>query len=134
MASFIETGAVIFVRDLPRMISFYSRVFGLHEVRVAEDYALLERGAHQLVVHKIPQHLVGDPSASSKPVVREDCVVKLVFFVDSITEAREAANRHGGSLHGAQRVWEFDGTWICDGCDPEGNVFQIRQYRHDAPP
>jgi predicted enzyme related to lactoylglutathione lyase len=131
MESSIQTGAVVFVRDLQKMVDFYAEVIGLHRAREADDYALLEWGSYQLVVHKLPDHLAGGGFAPSELVIREDCALKLVFFVDSLDDAREAAIRRGGLLHGGERVWEFDGTLVCDGCDPEGNVIQLRQYKPD---
>jgi predicted enzyme related to lactoylglutathione lyase len=125
----LQTGAVIFVRDLRKVVDFYAEVIGLRRARDADDYALLERGSYQLVVHKFPDHVAGAAFASSELIVREDCALKLVFFVDSLAEAREAAIRLGGLLQGSERVWAFDGTLVCDGCDPEGNVIQLRQYQ-----
>ena len=29
-------------------------------------------------------------------------------------------------MNAVEREWEFEGAKVCDGCDPEGNVFQIR--------
>jgi hypothetical protein len=31
------------------------------------------------------------------------------------------------SANAVEREWEFEGAKVCDGHDPEGNVFQIRQ-------
>jgi hypothetical protein len=31
-------------------------------------------------------------------------------------------------LNPIEREWAFQGARICDGVDPEGNVFQVRQY------
>jgi hypothetical protein len=30
-------------------------------------------------------------------------------------------------MNAADREWEFEGAKVCDGHDPEGNVFQLRQ-------
>jgi hypothetical protein len=30
-------------------------------------------------------------------------------------------------MNAVDREWELEGAKVCDGCDPEGNVFQIRQ-------
>jgi hypothetical protein len=53
-----------------------------------------------------------------------------VFFVGSIAHAREAAVKFEGALNGAGREWPFDGATVCDGYDPEGNVFQLRQQKN----
>lgn len=53
-----------------------------YRAREADDYALLERGSYQLVVHKLPDNLAGDDFPPPGLVIREDCALKLVFFVD----------------------------------------------------
>jgi hypothetical protein len=30
-------------------------------------------------------------------------------------------------MNAVEREWEFEGAKVCDGHDPEGNVFQLRQ-------
>jgi hypothetical protein len=30
-------------------------------------------------------------------------------------------------MKAAEGEWEFEGAKVCDGYDPEGNVFQLRQ-------
>ena len=32
----------------------------------------------------------------------------------------------GGELNANEKEWEFDKHRVCDGYDPEGNIFQIR--------
>ena len=122
----MQTGAVLFVQDLQKVTDFYEEVACLRKAREEDDYALLERGEYQLVVHKIPDHY-GVEVASSPPVARESSHLKLVFFVENIAESRSAISRCGGLLQGTEREWEFDGTLVCDGCDPEGNMIQLRQ-------
>ena len=51
MESKIHSGAVVFVKNLPKLTAFYEGVTRLEKVRDEEDYALLERDGYQLVVH-----------------------------------------------------------------------------------
>ena len=44
-----------------------------------------------------------------------------------IASARSRAAELGGTMNAVDREWELEGAKVCDGCDPEGNVFQIRQ-------
>jgi len=48
--------------------------------------------------------------------------------VPSIAASRETAAKLGGELNPPEREWEFDQAKVCDGHDPEGNVFQLRQF------
>jgi hypothetical protein len=53
--------------------------------------------------------------------------IKLVFFVENIAVAREVANTRSVALNAPDDEWVFEGNRVCDGHDPEGNVFQLRQ-------
>jgi predicted enzyme related to lactoylglutathione lyase len=53
--------------------------------------------------------------------------IKLVIDVASLATTRELAPQFGGALNAAQREWTYRGARVCDGQDPEGNVFQCRE-------
>jgi hypothetical protein len=38
-----------------------------------------------------------------------------------------ACGSAGGAINHAKREWQFEGAAVCDGYDPEANVFQVRQ-------
>jgi predicted enzyme related to lactoylglutathione lyase len=121
----ISGGAVLYVADVSRMSAFYQAVTGLVAGESDGDHAVLESPTYQLVLLAMPAAdaaLITDP-----PAAREDVPVKLVFVVPSIEGVRAAAGNFGGQLNAPGREWTFQ-TWIvCDGQDPEGNVFQVRQ-------
>ena len=64
---------------------------------------------------------------ATPPERREDASIKLAFAVEDIGSARSGAAELGGAMNPSEREWEFEGVKVRDGCDPEGNVFQIRQ-------
>ena len=85
---------------------------------------------------KNPQHsktefrISSDAAAiqvAAPPERREDTPIKLVFTAEDIASARSRAAELGGTMNAVDREWELEGAKVCDGCDPEGNVFQIRQ-------
>ena len=127
MTASLRTGAVLFVQDLARVAVYYEKVAGLRKMHTAADHIVLKAGSYELVVHAIPEALAGATFIESPLSIREDCTVKLVFFIDSISSARKLTARWGGILNGPDREWEYGGTVVCDGCDPEGNVVQFRQ-------
>jgi len=47
--------------------------------------------------------------------------------VDSLAAARARVAMLGGRLDPADREWSARGFRACDGVDPEGNVFQLRE-------
>ena len=84
----------------------------------------LESPIFQLVVVRVHRDAAESMAIVEPPVRRERAAIKLVFFVDSIANARSAAARLGGGLNTVGRESQFDGSKVCDGYDPEGNVFQ----------
>ena len=122
-----KAGAVIYAKDLRRLSRFYAEVLGLSTVEEAEDHIVLQSTAFELVVVAIPAHIAQQISVASPPVRREGTPIKLWFAVPGIDRVRECAARHGGELNAPERTWRFNGYLVCDGHDPEGNVFQVRE-------
>lgn len=124
----IAAGAVVYAKDASRVAAFYSGVAGLPETHTQSDHVVLEASGFQLVVLAVPLRIAASIHISSPPERREDTPIKLVFAVGSLAAARTAAQRLGGELNSIEREWEFQGARVCDGVDPEGNVFQLRQH------
>jgi predicted enzyme related to lactoylglutathione lyase len=120
-------GAVLYAKDLQRLVEFYSAVAGLNVQSVQKGFAILGREASQLVIVQIPKRIADSIDISAPPQRREDTPVKLVFQVEDIAIVRNRAAERGGGMNAVEREWEFEGVKVCDGHDPEGNVFQVRQ-------
>jgi len=126
MQDSIVAGAVVYAKDLKRVSHFYAE---LAAWPVAEDepgHVVLQSPAFQLVVVAVPPAIAARIAIASPPARREDTAIKLCFPVASLAAARSAAARLGGGLLGPEREWEFRGSFVCDGHDPEGNVIQVR--------
>lgn len=67
------------------------------------------------------------------PQRRAGTPIKRVLLVPSLAEAPSAAAAPGGQVDGAKRECRFQAFTVCDGHDPEGNVFQLRQVATAAP-
>ena len=115
--------AVVFVADVARVAAFYRDVFGMALLEGDAGYAVLSRDGFQLTVHA----LQGEPMPLGG--VREDAYLKICFPVKSIDDARAGRGRAGGEIWPVDRAWEASsrGFRACDGRDPEGNVFQVRE-------
>ena len=124
-----QGGVVIYAKDTKRVATFYEHVASMRVCRTAEDHVVLESGPFQLVVVRIPERIAKTITIESPPARRENGVIKPLFYVENIAHAREVAVKYGGALNGAGREWRFDGATVCDGCDPEGNVYQLRQQQ-----
>jgi predicted enzyme related to lactoylglutathione lyase len=120
-------GAVLYAKDLQQLAEFYTAVAGLELAQTQEGFAVLGRPPSQLVIVRTPPAIADAISIARPPLVREDTPIKLVFAVDEIARARARASDLGGVVTPAEHEWQFDGAMVCDGHDPEGNVFQLRQ-------
>ena len=120
-------GAVLYAKDLRRLVEFYSAVACLDVQSVQEGFAVLSGESSRLVIVRIPKHIAASIDISTPPERREDTPVKLVFSVEDIAIVRNRAAERGGAIAAVEREWEFEGTKVCDGHGPEGNVFQVRR-------
>jgi hypothetical protein len=52
---------------------------------------------------------------------------ELLFDVESISAVRRAVINLRGCVDPTGSEWVFQGHWVCDGHDPEGNVVQFQE-------
>lgn len=119
--------AVLYAKDISKVGNFYAKVAGLPITHKEQDHIVLESGAFQLVVVAVPRKLAATIHITEPAQRRESTAIKLVFPVASIAAAREVAQANGGQVNSPSRVWKFQGSRVCDGQDPEGNVVQFRE-------
>ncbi len=122
----VSAGAVLYAIDIERSGAFYEAVVGLAETQRDADFLVLERGGFQLVVHAVPAHIASTITLTVPPHRREETPIKLIFVVLDLDAARKIVADRGGVLNGPDREWQFQNWRVCDGHDPEGNVFQLR--------
>jgi predicted enzyme related to lactoylglutathione lyase len=127
MPSSPAAAAVLYAKDMAKVGHFYAKVAGLRATHEEPGHVVLESDVFQLVVVAVPRKLAPSIHITEPPQRRENTAVKLVFPVASIAAARQAARSHGGQLDPPEREWLFQGSRICDGHDPEGNVVQFRE-------
>jgi len=120
-------GAVLYVKDIRRMASFYAAVLGFQETASDDTHVVLERPGFQLVIHGIPRDIAQSIDIATPPVRRATAAIKPVFVVESLAFVREAVESRGGVMNPVEKAWTFQGFTVCDGLDPEGNVLQFRQ-------
>lgn len=127
MEASVTSGAIVYAKDLGLVSAFYSAVAGMAVTESESGHVAMEANGFQLVVVAVPQHIAATIQIQSPPVRREDTPIKLVFFVNSIEAAAAKVAELGGQMNPGERSWQFQGTAVLDGHDPEGNVFQLRQ-------
>lgn len=127
MSNLPKPGAVIFAKDIRKLAAFYEQLISLSITHAEPDHIVLESDTLQLVIHGIPKQVADAIHIATPPAVREETPIKLFFPVSSIADARRQAPALGGQVGPEKKEWEARGFRACDGYDPEGNVFQIRQ-------
>jgi catechol 2,3-dioxygenase-like lactoylglutathione lyase family enzyme len=107
--------AMLFVKDLDRMVNFYGETLGLkviEETRV-DGFVEFDAGGMRFALHSISREIADQIEISSPPAPREKCAVKLTFEVD-------ASKLKASGVTIIERPWGAS-----DAVDPEGNIFGI---------
>jgi catechol 2,3-dioxygenase-like lactoylglutathione lyase family enzyme len=116
------TRLLLYVQDPALLKAFYQSYFGLRLIEEIEaEWVVLDAGGVELALHR-----VGVPFRAS-PAPKNTSNAKLVFTVPSgLGKLREQMANAGVSMREPKR---YDGFpyLMCDGEDPEGNVFQLLQ-------
>jgi catechol 2,3-dioxygenase-like lactoylglutathione lyase family enzyme len=123
----MTTAAVIYAKDLERLVEFY-KVLGLEVDEVERgDFAVLLGDGLELSIVQIPKQIASQIEISTPPQARTRTPLKLVFFVPSIDESLDATRVLGGRSKEDAKRWQFRGHALQDAVDPEGNVYQLRE-------
>ena len=120
-------GAVLYAKDLDRLVNFYATITGIEPRTIENGFTVFGSKPSQFVIVRIPDRIADSIDIAAPPALREDTPFKLVFAVEDIAYARDRAAGLGGALKAVESEWVFEGSKVCDGHDPEGNVFQLRQ-------
>ena len=120
-----DAAAVLFTVNMRLLATFYERVAQMNVLRTEDDHIGLETGSFRLTIHQIPERYAKGITITTPPAVRESSALKLALPIDDIAKAREAAAQLGGMVYAQDREWTYEGSTVCDGYDPDGNVFQL---------
>jgi hypothetical protein len=123
----VMTRVILYVRDVELLKNFYRMHFDVPVVEeIPGEWAVLQAGDVELALH-----LAGSQYRRNAPSKHDDDGTtnnaKLVFTVASgLPELREKMLAAGVKMRDLKRYAGFD-MLMCDGVDPEGNVFQLSQ-------
>jgi catechol-2,3-dioxygenase len=115
---------ILYVQDVERLTTFYREMFGLPVVEeIKSEWTVLAAGPCQLALHKVGKaYRVADPASW-----QVETNVKLVITVDRpLAELRAELSAKGVSMGKIKSYPPLTGL-LCDGKDPEGNVFQLAE-------
>lgn len=117
---------IFYVQNVNRLKSFYTNILGLE---IVEDdqlvWTLLRAGTGYIGLHKIGEQYL----SKLKDGHKFDNNAKVVFEIqEDINQTRQLLIDRGVPM---RQIKTFDnyGYWLCDGEDPEGNVFQLKQKK-----
>jgi predicted enzyme related to lactoylglutathione lyase len=115
------TRILLYVQDVDRLATFYRDVFDLATVEaIPGEWAVLAAGSCELALHRVGP-------AYRRPGAMTESNAKLVFAVDrDLTELRAELIARGVAMREIKSFPPLTGA-LCDGTDPEGNVFQLAE-------
>jgi catechol 2,3-dioxygenase-like lactoylglutathione lyase family enzyme len=118
-------GLFVYAKTLATMAAFYETLLAMTRVHASDDLVVLQSPDIQLVLHAIPRHIADEIVIDVPPQPREDAALKFFFTVPSLDAARAMAPGLGGAV--MAEAWRGAGFVACNACDPEGNIFQLRE-------
>jgi catechol 2,3-dioxygenase-like lactoylglutathione lyase family enzyme len=115
---------ILYVQDVERLARFYRDVLGLPIVEAIDgEWSVHRAGACELALHRVGKpYRLADPSSW-----QVETNVKLVLTVDRELAGLRAELLGKGVPMGAIKSYPPLTGPLCDGRDPEGNVFQLAQ-------
>jgi len=125
MSRSARAGLFIYAMEPGRVAEFYETVAGMSRLHETDEIIVMESEDIQLLVHKIPSDIAQHIEITEPPIRRSETALKFFFTVPSLVAAKSLAAKHGGQIFAEQ--WQSADFAVCNGMDPEGNVFQIRE-------
>jgi catechol-2,3-dioxygenase len=117
---------ILYVQNVEKLKSFYT---GILNLEVIEEYqsiwALLKAGNGNIGLHRIGEQYLAKINEGYK----FDNNAKIVFEIEEdINKVREQLLGQNILMKEIKTFDNYD-YWLCDGEDPEGNVFQLKQKK-----
>lgn len=117
---------ILFVEDVDRLKSFYIDNLNLELIEeIKPEWVLLKAGHCELGLHKIGAEYL-KPNETPNKV---DTNTKIVFEIDEDIVAFRAKLIAKSTVLKEVKTWDNYNYWVCDGEDPEGNIFQLRMKK-----
>lgn len=125
MSRSARAGVFIYAKQPDSLASFYRAVLGMAVVHRADGLFVLHAPDLQLVIQAMPPEIAAGVTITVPPLVRDTAAIKFFFTVTDLAAAQAAAEQAGGLVFPEQ--WHGPGFIVRNACDPEGNIFQVRQ-------
>jgi len=117
---------IFYVQSVEKLTAFYVAIFGFEVIEEFESsWALLSAGPCKIGLHQIGEGYLNKNKGSFK----FENNVKIVFEIDQDIHALKTYLMDQGVEMREVKTFEAYDYWLCDGVDPEGNVFQLKQHK-----
>lgn len=120
-----KVSAVLFVKDLPSVATFYVQALGMNDLASDEHHSRLGCRGFELVVQQIPQHIADGIVIEQPPQRRTSGAIRLDFPLRNVPERRRKARELGGGIDDAPPGWADPSAKFFLGYDPEGNQLGV---------
>jgi predicted enzyme related to lactoylglutathione lyase len=118
---------VVYAKDSRSLARFYSSVLALKVHQRDERFTVLTSDDVELAIIQAPPDLANAICLETPPRPRVATPIKLSILVENIEAMRNPIVDAGGTLNPIDTMWSWNGAEHLDGCDSEGNIFQLRQ-------
>jgi predicted enzyme related to lactoylglutathione lyase len=113
---------ILYVKNIELLKNFYVANFSLKVTEEDDVWVLMNAGAVNIGLHKIGKQYMEKIAKGHL----FDNNTKLVFEIDTdIETARNELVSKNIQMREIKTFENYD-FWLCDGTDPEGNVFQLK--------
>ncbi|OXG07064.1 hypothetical protein BC749_107291 [Flavobacterium araucananum] len=117
---------ILYVKEIQILKKFYVENFNLKVVEEDEIWILLNAGNINIGFHKIGKKYMEQIDANH----RFDNNTKIVFEIDDDLEVIRKEFIEKNIPMRELKTFEDYNFWLCDGNDPEGNVFQLKKRKN----
>jgi catechol-2,3-dioxygenase len=123
------TRVILYVQDVERIANFYHDTLGLAVTeQIKGEWAVLKAGQCEIALHRVGEPYRVADATTWKAVSN----AKLVLTVDrELSQLRAELVAKGVPMTTIKSYPPLTGP-LCDGQDPEGNVFQLAQANWTA--
>lgn len=116
---------ILYVRNVELLKNFYVDNFNLKVTEEDPTWVLLNAGAVHIGLHTIGEQFLKEIDEDYK----FDNNTKLVFEIDLDIESARSEFISKNILMREIKTFDNYDFWLCDGTDPEGNVFQLKSRK-----
>jgi catechol-2,3-dioxygenase len=119
---------LFYVKNIQLLRDFYAENFDLKVLEEDEIWVLMTDGMMKIAFHKIGEKYINHIAENHQ----FDNNTKLIFEIEDNLEQIRNEFIEKNIPMGELKTFDNYDFWLCDGTDPEGNVFQLKCRRNNT--